>query len=123
MFEQARDLLTKELFIKKRSNQKFANPQNRIRFNNLKAQKKRADKAPFEKPLDQNRTVLKKILGENREKVLSKDYLLGAGFSFGYFTYHKKVDDSTYAGIYEYGITKLSDEKFKIIKFNDGQAS
>ena len=67
MFEQAKDLLTQEVYYKKRSNQKFANPQNRIRYNNLKAGKKRAAKAPFEKPLDQNRNILKKILGTDSE--------------------------------------------------------
>ena len=121
--EQAKDLFTNEIFIKRRSNQKFANPQNRIRYNNLKARKKRAAKAPVEKPLDQNRTILKKILGISIEKVVSKDFLLGAGFSFGLFTFQKTIDGNTYSGIFEYGITKLTDGNFKIIKFNDGQAS
>lgn len=119
MFEQAKDLLTQEAFYKKRSNQKFANPQNRIRYNNLKAGKKRAAKAPFEKPLDHNRTILKKILGANPERVVSKDFLLGAGFSFGLYTYNRTVNDCTYSGIFEYGVTKLSNGNFKIIKFND----
>lgn len=61
--EQARDLLTNELFYKSRSNQKFANRKNQIRYNNIKAYKKRKAKAPTDKILDKNRAILKKVLG------------------------------------------------------------
>ena len=39
---QYTDPLTKEVFYPKRSDQKFASRKNQIRFNNLKARKKRA---------------------------------------------------------------------------------
>ena len=89
---QAKDPLTGELFIKRRNNQKFANRHNQIRYNNNKAQKKRDAKLPFEKALDKNRTILKKILGDGKEKLISRDYLLGMGFSFGYLLYHKEIN-------------------------------
>jgi len=117
--DTAKDLLTQEVFYKKRNNQKFANPQNRITFNNLKARKKRAAKSHVDRRLDLNRTILKRILGDKTEAVVSKDYLLGAGFLFPYFSYQKAVKDLTYAGIYEFGITRTTDDKYKIIKFND----
>ena len=52
---QAKDPLTGELFYKARNNQKFANRQNQIRFNNNIAQKKRDAKLPFDRILDKNR--------------------------------------------------------------------
>lgn len=118
--EQSKDLLTQEVFYKRRSNQKFASAKNRIRYNNIKAGKKRQSKAPYEKALDSNRTILCRILGSRPEITVSKDFLLGAGFSFGYFTYQRAFSGNNYSGIYEFGIAKLSDDNYKIIKFNNG---
>jgi len=115
--ENAKDLLTQEEFIKQRSNQKFASSKNRIRYNNLKARKKRITKGPIDRMLDQNRTILSRIIGNKTEIIVSRDYLLGAGFSFAYYSFNKEVDGVTYSGIYEFGIVKISDDKFKIIKF------
>jgi len=117
--DSAKDLLTQEVFYKKRNNQKFANSRNRIRYNNLKARGKRSAKAPVDRRLDTNRNILKRILGDNKETVVSKDFLLGAGFLFQYFSYQQQVNGLTFAGIYEFGITRTSDNKYKIIKLND----
>jgi hypothetical protein len=121
--ENSKDPLTKEEFIRQRSNQKFASSQNRIRFNNLKARQKRLMKGFVDRILDQNRTILSRIIGDKPEIIVSRDYLLGAGFHFAFYSYNKEVDGVTYSGIYEYGIAKTSDDKFKIMKFNHGQTS
>lgn len=121
--EKAKDLLTQEEFIKQRSNQKFVSARNRIRYNNLKARQKRLTKAPVDRELDQNRTILNRIIGDKPEIIVSRDFLLGAGFSFNYYSFLRKITDVTYFGIYEYGITKTSDGKFKIINFNNGQTT
>ncbi len=117
---RAKDPLTGQEFIKHRHNQKFATRANQIRFNNLKALRKRAAKAPLDRILDNNRTILNKILGNNTEEVVSRDYLLGTGYSLNYLQYKRTVTGIEYAGIYEYGIAKLSDGKYKIVKFNNG---
>lgn len=119
--ENSKDPLTQEEFTKQRSNQKFSSPKNRIRFNNIKARQKRMIKGSFDRTLDHNRTILLRILGDKQEAIVSKDYLLGAGFSFNYYSFQKGVNEVTYSGIYEFGIAKTSDDKFKIIKFNHGQ--
>ena len=119
--ESSKDPLTQKEFVKQRSNQKFSSPENRIRFNNIKAKQKRMMKGSVDRILDHNRTVLFRILGDKQEAIVSKDYLLGAGFSFNYYSFLKEVNAVTYSGIYEFGITKTSDDKFKIIKFNHGQ--
>jgi len=118
--EKGKDPLTQEMFYKKRTNQKFARPENRIRFNNLKARKKRSAKSPFDKLLDRNRTVLERILNGKDEATVSKDFLLGSGFYFGYWLYQKSIDNTTYSGIYEFGIAKIRDGVYKIIKLKNG---
>lgn len=117
--DTAKDLLTQEVFIKMRNNQKFKNPQNRIRFHNLKARKKRAAKSTVDRWLDNNRNILIKVLGDKNETMVSKDYLLGAGFSFKYFSFQKPINGVNFAGIYEFGIRQLPDGTFKIIRIND----
>ena len=97
--ENARDLLTQEEFIKQRSNQKFASSKNRIRYNNLKAWKKRISKSPIDRMLDQNRTILSRIIGDKPEIIVSRDYLLGAGFHFAYYSFNKEVNGVNYFGI------------------------
>jgi hypothetical protein len=121
--ENAKDLLTQEEFTKHRSNQKFVSSKNRIRFNNLKARQKRLMKSFVDRNLDQNRTILSRIIGDKPEIIISRDYLLGAGFHFAYYSYNEEVNGVTYSGIYEYRIAKTSDGRYKIIKFNYGQTS
>jgi hypothetical protein len=56
------------------------------------------------------------LLDGKTETTKSKDFLLGAGFCFGFFSFHKDIEGTVYAGIYEFGITKLQDDQFHIIK-------
>ena len=118
--QQAKDLLTQEVFVKRRSNQKFARSQNRIRYNNQKAQKKRTAKAFVDRPMDRNRTILARILNGRNEMTVSRDFLLGAGFTFDLFNYQKMEDDHIYAGIYEYGAVKVNETTYKIKKLQNG---
>jgi|TARA_B110000238_G_scaffold141213_1_gene152354 hypothetical protein len=108
------DPLTKESFVPKRSNQKFSCRLNQIKYNNRKAKSKRLAKAPYDKILDANRNILIKIIGEEDDRIVSKDYLLGAGFVFGYFNKSMVQDNINYQCIYNYAITQLKDGKYKI---------
>ena len=116
---KAVDPLTNETFVKRRNNQKFANRQNQIRFNNIKAQNKRDAKASVARILDNNRSILKRTLGDKKEIIVSRDFLLGAGFSFKYFSYQLQVNGVTFAGIYEFGAAQIIKDQYKIVKFND----
>ncbi len=118
--QQDKDLLTQEVFVKRRSNQKFARPQNRIRYNNQKAQRKRTAKAFVDRPLDRNRTILGRILAGRKEITVSRDFLLGSGFTFDLYNYQKMEDDHLYAGIYEYGVTRMDESTYNIKKLRDG---
>ena len=114
--EQIQDLLTGEFFTPKRSDQRFANRENHIRYNNEKAKKKRKAKAFIDQTLDTNRNILKRILGNHSEIVKSKEFLLGAGFNFGYITHKAVIDNVTWSCFYDYAIVRVGKDRIKIIR-------
>lgn len=116
--ETPKDPLTGETFTKKRSNQVFANRENQIKYNNIKAAKERQAKARTRKILDTNRTVLQKVLGSNNEIVKSLDYLLGAGLHFGFSTHTMKIEGLNWICVDDYAYTAINTNTFKIIKLN-----
>ena len=114
--EQINDLLTGEPFTPSRSDQKFANRQNQIRYNNLKAQQKRKAKADIDRTLDTNRNILKRLLGDKEQVTKSIEYLLGAGFHFGITTHKIDKDDKRWNCVYEYAFIHLKDDQLLITK-------
>lgn len=106
-----------ELFSPKRNNQLYLNRQNQIAFNNHKALIKRKAKSEIDKLLDNNRTILMNVLNGEKSIIKHKEYLLGAGFHFGVFSYQKKVGEVLFSGIYEYGIGKKDETHYQLIRF------
>ncbi len=99
---EQKDPLTGEVFYPKRTNQQFASRKNQIRYNNLKAYKKRKAKSGVERLLDKNRTILSEILGNETEVIRSKDFLLGAGFHFGCQTHSIRKNNEIWKCVYDY---------------------
>ena len=114
--ETAKDLLTGEAFFKLRNNQRFANRKNQIRYNNIIANNKRKEKSSVDRVLDKNRNILKNILGNSKEAVKSKDFLLGAGFYFTTLTHQRTIEQKVYHCIYDYAYIKIDNNNYKIIK-------
>jgi hypothetical protein len=121
--ENTKDLLTHEEFMKQGSNQKFAYSKNSIRYNNINVRKKRIINGLIDRMLDVNRTVLCWIIGDKQEIIFSRDYLFSAGFYFIYYLFNREIDGVNYNGIYDYGIVKISNDKFKTIKINHEKTS
>lgn len=113
--QTAQDPLTGESFTKTRHNQVFANRENQIRYNNLKAREKRQMMNNINKILETNRSVLKKVLGKESSVVKSQDFLLGAGFHFGCSTHTIKREGVKWSCIYDYGYRLIEEKQFKII--------
>ncbi len=111
------DPLTGEIFTPSRSDQKFASRQNQIRYNNLKAKNKRKAKAEIDRTLDNNRSILKRILGDKKQIIKSRDYLLGAEFHFGITTHKIERDGKLWSCIYEYMLTPTEKDLFLISVF------
>jgi hypothetical protein len=117
--ETLKDLLTGEMFVPKRITQRFANSKNQVAFNNLKAKKKRLEKAAYDKPLDKNRTILKTLLTGKSEVTKSKEFLLGMGYDFtiyhNWFQFNKEKNIWA-KGIYEYLIIASDNDNYIIKK-------
>lgn len=104
-------------FVPKRNNQVFANRENRIAYNNKKNNDKRRRLAFVNKPLLRNNDILNQILGNEREKIVHKEFLRGAGFSFLVFTnFHRDENkNKLYYSIYHFYYYKVDNEHYKIV--------
>lgn len=111
-----KDPLTGEEFTPKKISQRFATPQNRIKYNNQKANKQREERAFIDKPLHKNHNILKEILGKRNEKIFHSEFLLGKGFDFKLFTNYDKWKGKNIHCIYEFMIIPQSDDQIKILK-------
>lgn len=109
------DLLTNEEFIPTRNNQKFACPENRIKFHNNKANELRQQTAFINKPLHKNYKILLELMDGHYNKEFHKQFLLGKGFEFGVFTHLKKVVEDNHIAIYDFTVVPLNDFRVKII--------
>jgi hypothetical protein len=113
---KAKDPLTGDLFTPKRSNQKFANRKNQIRFNNEKQNKNRKENLMVNRQLQKNKNCYKSILGTEKVVIKSADYLLGAGVKTWYYTHEMKDGSQRVYCCYDYCIIPLENDKFKIFK-------
>lgn len=110
------DPLSEEEFYPKRINQRFANPENRIKYNNNKATELRHSIAYINKPLHRNFQILNEIMEEKNELVVHKQFMLGKGFSFKVFNHIEPYNGVNEKCIYQYMIISLDSEKLKIIR-------
>jgi hypothetical protein len=111
-----KDLLTGEEFIAQRINQKFAKPQNRIKYYNDKANRLRQSNSWIDRPLHKSICILNDLLRNKQEAVFHKQYLLGRGFSFETSTHLELYQGKRYPAIYQYLIVPITPEQIKIVK-------
>ena len=104
---------TKKTFFG-RSNKIYYDSKVQQDFNNMKAKKKRLAKSPVDKALDKNRNILMLILNDESEVVRSKDFLLGAGFDFKYFSRSTRMGDKPCQVVYEFCVIHLNEDHYKI---------
>ena len=110
------DPLTLELFIPKRSNQRFANPINKSRFHNNKANELRRTTRSIQLALHHNLKALNEIMVGNNEKEFHKQFLLGKGISFKVLTHFTTIQGNNYKSIYHYTIIPQTNERYKIVR-------
>ncbi len=114
--EIANDPLTGEEFFRTRINQRFAKPENRIKYYNEKANTLRWKLSFIEKPLRKNYTIINSLMKNQKEKDFHKEYLRGSGFNFSVFSHFTKHGEKKYPTIYEYLIIADENERIKIIR-------
>jgi hypothetical protein len=110
------DPLTGRTFQPRRSNQKFESRVTQIRFNNMKAKKRRQSMANINKPLNKNFQILNEIMSSKKEGNFHKQFLIGKGFSFGVHTHYENYGSKTYNAIYNFIIVPIDKELIKIVR-------
>ena len=100
------DPLTGEEFTPKSRIQRFATAANQKKYNNLKASLKRSEINNNLRPLLENEKILQRIIDGDEFKIVSKDYLLGAGFDFRYSNGAKIIANKTWQFILSTRISK-----------------
>lgn len=110
------DLLTNEQFFAGRITQKFARPANRIKWHNRKATKLRQSIAYIQKPLQQNLKILLRLMQDEEEKKLHKQFLLGCGFDFSKLTNFVSIKGIDFPCIFNYYIQPIEGNMILIKK-------
>jgi hypothetical protein len=111
-----KDLLTGEEFVPKKSSQRFATPQNRIKYNNEKASQIRLQRAFIDKPLHHNRAILLDLLETKRDLIIHREFLRGRGYDFCLTTHYDEWEGKNVPCLYEFMIIKINNEQIKILK-------
>jgi len=107
----AKDLLTGEDFIPKKRTQKFANPANRIKYNNIKASREKQAVAYIDDQLKKNRRILDRLMKGKNNEIFKQDFLEGQGYSYDVITQIKIIDQMQYPALYYFLIANDSVNK------------
>lgn len=110
------DPLTGVKFFPKRINQRFISPDNRIKFNNDKANKFRHSLSYVNKPLNKNIRILNELMQNKRQATFHKQFLIGKGLNFGVHTHYETYEEKSQIAIYQFIILRVDNEQIKIIK-------
>ena len=111
------DLLTKEEFIPSRINQKFAKPQNRIKFYNEKANEFRHSIAYLSKPLILNIRILNDLMKGKKEHTFHIEFLNGRGFTKRIYSHIEEYEGKNRFAIHKFIVLPLENDQIKIITY------
>jgi hypothetical protein len=110
-----KDLLTLEEFKPRRLNQKFSCKENRVKYNNNKANKLRNHLKPINNPLLNNFRILKALLNDEKEKIFHIQFLLGRTYDFSKTTHLVDLGNKKHYAIYDFVLVQLDNDMIKII--------
>ena len=107
--------------IKGRADKKFCDDQCRSNFNNRLKVEKNDYVKEVNSILSKNRSILQKLNPDGKTKI-TREKLLGKGFSFAYFTHiYQTQKGNIYHFCYEYGYLKLESDDFLLVKREENQ--
>lgn len=109
------DPLTNEAFTPSRANMRFASKENRIKYHNNKANELRHTASAVNKPLHTNLRILNELMVNKKEATFHKQFLIGKGVNFSYFTSYVVLEGKSNFAMYNYIIIKELNQ-IKIIK-------
>lgn len=96
------DPYTGEMFVPKKISQRFANKENRIKYNNEIAKKIRIEQAGIINPLKLNVKIIKGLLGIKHQVIVHKEFLRGKGFDFTISSGNDRYEGKIYPLIFNY---------------------
>lgn len=112
-----KDPLTGEDFAAKRSNQRFASIENKIRFHNRKNADINKERAFFDKPCKKSELVLRTLYNPKSDNIFHKEFLQGMGLRFDAYNHVEKVNNEKVFAYYGYAIRKVPDsDNYQILK-------
>ncbi len=79
------DPLTGEKFFAKRVNQKFARPENRIKFHNSQANELRKETSVINNAIIKTHRLYRILMGDKKEAVFPYEFLKGYGINLSVF--------------------------------------
>ena len=109
------DLLTNEPFNAGRISQRFARPENRIKYHNRSATKLRHSVQHINKPLHRNLKILNEVMENITKKKLHRQWLLGKGFNFGVMTHYIEFGEEHRKCIYDFSISNHKEDSDYVI--------
>ena len=112
------DKLTKQSFIPKRLDQKFATRENQIKYNNLKQRNKRILRSKVDRILHKNHEICLGVLGDKNSVIKSKEWLDALGYNFAFSTHFYDLDEAKnpIPAVYDIAIQTLPNQKYKITR-------
>ena len=115
-----KDPLTGELFFPKRANQKFARPENRIKFNNDATNELRRERENINKPINIAHVKLRKLMVGRNEAEFSFDYMYGAEIDFNLFNHYVLYNEIKRRAIFEFIIIIYRfNKRIKVIRHDE----
>jgi len=97
-----KDPHTGEEFIAKRLNQRFARPENRIKYNNDAANALRKEREYINKPIHTTHLKLKKLMDGKNEAEFTFDFLNGYGVDFTVFNHYELYNGIQRPALFEF---------------------
>ena len=111
------DPYTEEVFLAPRSNQKFANRDNQVAYNNELAKDRRDYLNKIDAIIHRNWEILLGLLGDHITTIKSTEYLKGCGYDFMFFNHLREIEGHYYFASYDVGIREVAPKKYELINF------
>lgn len=111
------DPLTGEEFVPKKKSQRFANPVNRIKYNNKRASELKQERAFFDKACHKSHIALKSLYIPNGNNIYNMYFLEGKGVDFKTYNHIEETKLGMLPAFYEFAIRQIPNtDNFQILK-------
>lgn len=110
-------LYSNEDFVQTRSNQKFANSKNRMKYHNERRKQIVGLRTSIDNKLHKNHNILVELMNGKDNKLFHKEFLRGKGFSFNVLTHYQNYQNKNRHAIYDFLIME-KDGALNIIRYD-----